>query len=192
VNCAVLSLVATSRTPRSPIDMVLRLCVRAMAVSSAFPLVGPLSSTASAHGASPRLFGSFSGTMGPSDFSSAYISDVRLPAFSERPCPPSGQGADEISRFPCKEFPRIHRVSDCARPECDSRVPPHSVLPSAWLDNVGVPDTLISQLNGWAGLRVPLSTLRLPPHGDTRMTRGRCGSLGLHRMTLSFTTPCRF
>ena len=39
---------------------------------------------------------------------------------------------------------------------------------------------------------VPLSTLRLGPCGPRRMTRGRCGSLHLHRMTLSFTTPRRF
>jgi hypothetical protein len=38
------------------------------------------------------------------------------------------------------------------------------------------------------GLPVPLSTLR----GRPRMTRGRCGSLTLHRMTLSLTTPRRF
>jgi len=30
-------------------------------------------------------------------------------------------------------------------------------------------------------LRTPLSTLRLRPHDRTRMTRGRCGSLRLHR-----------
>ena len=39
---------------------------------------------------------------------------------------------------------------------------------------------------------VPLSTLRRRPYGRLRMTRGRCGSLILHRMKLSFTTPCRF
>src|SRR2546430_730092 len=38
------------------------------------------------------------------------------------------------------------------------------------------------------GLPVPLSTLR----GRPRMTRGRCGSLALHRTTLSFATPRRF
>jgi hypothetical protein len=42
------------------------------------------------------------------------------------------------------------------------------------------------------GPHVPLSTLRLDPRGLWRMTRGRCGSLHLHRMTLSFTTPRRF
>jgi hypothetical protein len=30
------------------------------------------------------------------------------------------------------------------------------------------------------------------PYGRLRMTRGRCGSLDLQRMTLSFTTPRRF
>jgi len=42
------------------------------------------------------------------------------------------------------------------------------------------------------GPYVPLSTLRCSPHGERRMTRGRCGSLSLQRMTLSFTTPRRF
>src|SRR5690606_24366976 len=42
------------------------------------------------------------------------------------------------------------------------------------------------------GPHVPLSTLRRRPCEWLRMTRGRCGSLLLHRMTLSFTTPCRF
>jgi hypothetical protein len=38
----------------------------------------------------------------------------------------------------------------------------------------------------------PLSTLRPYPYGYTRMTRGRCGSLLLHRMELSSITPYRF
>jgi hypothetical protein len=42
-----------------------------------------------------------------------------------------------------------------------------------------------------AGLCVPLSTLRRTPRGAPRMTRGRCGSLLLHRVGLSPTTPCR-
>src|SRR6516164_2163554 len=39
---------------------------------------------------------------------------------------------------------------------------------------------------------VPLSTLRGCPCGQPHMTRGRCGSLSLHRVTLAFTTPRRF
>jgi len=41
-------------------------------------------------------------------------------------------------------------------------------------------------------LYIPLSTLRRRPRERLRMTRGRCGSLYLQRMNLSFTTPCRF
>src|SRR5262245_17890487 len=42
-----------------------------------------------------------------------------------------------------------------------------------------------------AGLCVPLSTLRRDPRGQLRMTRGRCGSLLLHRKGLAPSTPCR-
>jgi hypothetical protein len=42
-----------------------------------------------------------------------------------------------------------------------------------------------------AGLCAPLSTLRQYPHGYLRMTRGRCGSLFLHRDGLAPSTPCR-
>jgi hypothetical protein len=38
------------------------------------------------------------------------------------------------------------------------------------------------------GLRTPLSTLRLQPHDRTHMTRGRCGSLRLHRNGLAPST----
>src|SRR5260370_9064204 len=42
-----------------------------------------------------------------------------------------------------------------------------------------------------AGLWTPLSTLRRCPRGHLRMTRGRCGSLFLHRDGLAPPTPCR-
>src|SRR5919206_3117837 len=42
-----------------------------------------------------------------------------------------------------------------------------------------------------AGLRNPLPTLRLRPHGRKRTARGRCGSLLLHRSGLAPPTPCR-
>ena len=41
------------------------------------------------------------------------------------------------------------------------------------------------------GLYAPLSTLRLRPHSRLRMTRGRCGSLPLHRNGLAPSTSCR-
>src|SRR6516164_5538921 len=43
-----------------------------------------------------------------------------------------------------------------------------------------------------AGLRVPLSTLRLRPYGRRRMTRGQDDWLGLSCTTLAFATLCRF
>src|SRR5215472_13437202 len=42
-----------------------------------------------------------------------------------------------------------------------------------------------------AGLCAPLSTLRRNPREQLRMTRGRCGSLLLHRERLALSTPCR-
>jgi hypothetical protein len=42
------------------------------------------------------------------------------------------------------------------------------------------------------GLCAPLSTLRRDPRGHLRMTRGRCGSLHLHRGGLSPPTSCRY
>src|SRR6202166_1678748 len=42
-----------------------------------------------------------------------------------------------------------------------------------------------------AGLCAPLSTLRQYPREYLRMTRGRCGSLLLHRDGLAPSTPCR-
>jgi hypothetical protein len=42
-----------------------------------------------------------------------------------------------------------------------------------------------------AGLHAPLSMLRRTPHGMLRMTRGRRGSLHLHRNGLAPSTPCR-
>jgi hypothetical protein len=64
-----------------------------------------------------------------------------------------------------------------------------SVLPST-ICTVSAPR--IGNFRGsMAGLRAPLSTLRRGPHGQPRMTRGRCGSLLLHRKGLAPSTPCR-
>src|ERR1700745_3832844 len=63
------------------------------------------------------------------------------------------------------------------------------VLPSA-ICTASAPR--IGRLRGsMAGLCAPLSTLRRNPRGQLRMTRGRCGSLLLHRKRLALSTPCR-
>jgi hypothetical protein len=67
----------------------------------------------------------------------------------------------------------------------------HPVLPSVIVDTVGTPKQTFFR-GSIPGPHFPLSTLHLRPYGRLRMTRGRCGSLCLHRMDLSSTTLCRF
>jgi hypothetical protein len=62
-----------------------------------FSFICALPSPASA-GSCPPLFGRFTGTTAQSDFSSTYMSVVRLGAFTDRPSH-DGEGALEISRF---------------------------------------------------------------------------------------------
>ena len=71
------TLALSRRSAMSPFDAVSRRSVRAAAVSPPFPLGEVLPSTASAEG-KPSLFGHFSGTMTPSEFSSACMFIVRL------------------------------------------------------------------------------------------------------------------
>ncbi len=75
--------------------------------------------------------------LGLSDFPRACMPDVRLVAFSSRPARPTSAGAGGTSRFPCKECPRIHRVSDCAGSVSSSPLTLPPVLPSASLNSVG-------------------------------------------------------
>src|ERR1700736_4703353 len=85
---------------------------RAPAVSPPFPLGGVLPSTVSAEG-KPSLFDRFSGTMTPSEFSSACMFIVRL--CLHEPARLASPGTDETSQVPCKELLHVHKVSDCAR-----------------------------------------------------------------------------
>src|SRR5271167_2019903 len=98
-----------------------------------------------------------------------------------RTCTGSVTARDQTARDP--EAP-----GDAGAPSVAFRLPPqrrHPGVPAAFaaghLFHGSIP-----------GLYVPLSTLRRRPHEQLRMTRGRCGSLDLQRMKLSFTTPCRF
>ncbi len=147
VNRQRLSLLALSCTPSSPFDAISRLCVRLAGVSSAFPLTRFLSSIASA---APALFGNFFGTTSLSDFSPTWVTALRLAAFSVPPCSGSiSQGIDEISQLPCKRFPDMRRVCDREGSRHDLRISPCFVWPSAFAHSVGIPNSLISRLNGW-------------------------------------------
>src|SRR6266511_2902214 len=68
---------------------------------------------------------------------------------------------------------------------------PPAMLPSAHFDSVGTPDSFISRLNSPA-CTYPCPTLRPCPRGQSRMARGRRGSLLLRRRALSSPSPCRF
>src|SRR5581483_8091233 len=130
-----------------------------------FPLVDCLPSTTSADFLS--LFGGFLGTTQPSDFPPACTPEVRSTTFSGRSVAPTATDADGISRFPCKEFPRMRRVFDCAGSATGSPVALATVLPSASDNGVGTPDNLIAQLDGWpacAPVNASPAPLRSPTH----------------------------
>ena len=63
-------------------------------------------------------------------------------AFSDRPAGLLPMGVRRVSRFPCKEFPRMRRVFDCAGSGQDSLLPPCPMLPSASSNGVGTPEGL--------------------------------------------------
>ena len=143
-----------------------RLCVRNAALVSVLPLADRLPSTTSAGAMGAPLFGGFSGTTRSSDFPGACMPDVRSWTFSGRPAV-GPVGTRGISRFPCGESPRMHRVSDCAGSEDGLPRSPPSVLPSASLNRIGTPERLISQLDGWpacAPVNASPASLRPPTH----------------------------
>lgn len=128
-----------------------------------------------------------------------YYEAVRLPIavhhwrassdFPMRP-PTLTRGSHGISRFPCKVSPYVLGVSDRAgsvhllryrfAPCC---LPP--VVQRRHPELLGFHGSI-------PGPHVPLSTLHPCSYEQRRMTRGRCGSLFLHRVTISFTTLHRF
>jgi hypothetical protein len=84
VNRASLSIAATRRTRPSPLSAFGPALSPGRVSPVVFPLAGPLPSTASA--APPwALFGSFPGTIIPSDFPPSCITGLRPLAFPARP-----------------------------------------------------------------------------------------------------------
>ncbi len=153
-------------------------------------MASPLPSTTSAAG-HPALFGGFSGSMEPSDFPRPFV--IGVCPWTSR-CglrflePQTGAGSPG-SRAGC-----LHA--------CTGSLTARGPSASRDIDASGVAFRLLRRRrhpgvgHGFRGsipdLHVPLSTLRPPPRGGRRMTRGRCGSLRLHRTTLAFATPRRF
>ena len=154
----------------------------------------PLPSTPSATGR-PALFEGFAGTTGLSDFLRPSIIGVR-PQTSRhdprrhRPRVDAGSPGSRARCFRTCTGSQTARGPGASRdidaPNVAFRGPPRRRHPK------GLPDGRVFFRGSIPGLHVPLSTLRRCPHGQRRMTRGRCGPLTLQRMTLSFTTPRRF
>ena len=158
-----------------------------MVRSREFPLAGPLPSTPSAP-ADAALFGGFPGTMGPSDFPCPCIIGV---------CPQTSRcGPRHHPSWAAKGSPGFR--TGCLR-ACAGSLTARGPVASRDIDAPGVAFriSLLRRHPGgifrgsMAGLHVPLSTLPHSLAGCRGMTRGRCGSLNLQRMKLSFTTTRR-
>ena len=172
-----------SRMRTCACDTAARLCVRTVLCSSAFSLAPPLRSTSSA-AAEATLFARFSATLGRSDFSLALIVGYGLR--------PSRRGPDHdwwdcdgdlpVPRWKASAHARVCDDAGPARIS-RSRHGPSRLL----LDGKHQRPELVLR-RSIPSLRTPLSTLRLQPHDRTRMTRGRCGSLRLHRNGLAPST----
>ena len=129
--------------------------------------------------------------------SRARASSVCVLGLSDAVCDFSLTDRHGISRFPLKVLACMLRVSDRAGSKSVSRYATPPVLPSDLVRQRRHPEVatacaMVVQFRGSIpGLHVPLSTLHLRPCGRRCMTRSQCGSLALHCMKLSFTTPCR-
>ena len=195
MNRCFLSRCAACRTRSSALGVPARLCVRSTLRSDGFPLATTLPSIASPVEAS-TTFRDFLGTTAVSDFRRSSIIGVR-PWTSRCGLPRVWQATagSPGSRARC--------VGACA-----GSLTAQGPVVSRDGDTTGVafrltprrrhPEVATARAVGHGfrgsipGPHLPLSTLHPRPHERRRMTRGRCGSLLLYRMTLSFTTSRRF
>ena len=110
--------------------------------------------------------------------------------FPTRPVCNSLAGRHRTSRFPSKVFPDVHGVCDRAGSDGISRWRYHRCCLPLLLTASAPRSKVLSRLNT-RPVRTPVNAsaplLRTAPHDS-----GQCGSLVLHCMTLSFTTPRRF
>src|SRR5208282_5910221 len=188
VNFSVDLSLAACRTRSSPGDTLSRRGVRCVPAWPAFPLAPALGSIDAAAGC-PTAFADFPATTTGPDFSCPCIIGFGPPAFPMRTRDLAIDGRAGDLPVPAQGASVHAGVSDHAGPDRHSR----------WRARpCGLPHTSTASAprcrncrGSMAGLHAPLSTLRRAPHGAPRMTRGRCGSLLLHRVGLAPTTPCR-
>jgi hypothetical protein len=189
VNRNRLSLLAASRTRRSPANAFPQLCIWDEASCPVFSLVVRLPSMPSAGEILPPLFGHFAGTTRPSDSLPAFMPRLWLITFPGRPVHSFVSGTDRVSRFSRVEVPCISGVLDLAGPVDARDVASTSV--AFPMNKQGRHPDFPPFRGSIPRLHVPLSTLHAQPHDWTRMTQGRCGSLSLHRKALSSSPPRR-
>src|SRR5262245_48996295 len=184
VNLSFFLSFATFRMRASGCDAAARFCARSVLCWLAFPLASALRSTDSA-AVRTALFVGFPATMAESDFSPPYIIGY---GSSPSRCGPAA-AERSVVRSPGSRAKSVH-ACQCLRPRravWASRYRAHPYcLPSAVRRRRPGRGYFRGSM---AGLRAPLSTLRCCPHGQPRMTRGRCGSLFLHRDGLAPSTP---
>ena len=138
----------------------------------------------------PLLFDCFYGTYWPVRLPMS-VHRCRVPSrFTARASMLSLMASHGISRFPCRKLPYVRRVLDHARPEYTLRY--RCILFCLPIGLTSSTPRYQSFRGSIPGPHFPLSTLRLQFYNCNRITRGRCGSLILHRMELSSTTSCRF
>src|SRR4029453_4699853 len=160
-----------------------------------FPLASPLSSTASA-ASETALFGSFAGTMGLSDFPWPYIIGVRPWTFRcglRFTLSHTDTGAPDF-RTRCLRACAGSQTAPGPKASRDTDASSFAFRLVQERRHLGVATAcaMVVQFRGSIPrLHVPLSTLHPYPYGPRYMTRRQCGSLLLHCMKLSFTTPCR-
>ena len=94
----------------------------------------------------------------------------------------------EISRFPSKELPHMP-VSATTPGRMGARTIAPILLPSVSGTTSAPRMRVLSRLNGWP-VRSPVNASPMPSRAAA-LTRGRCGSLLLHRDGLAPSTPCR-
>ena len=167
---------AASRTRRSPANAFPQLCIWDAAACPVFSLVGRLPSRPSAGEKLPPLFGPFAGNTRPSDPLPAFMPRLWLITFLGRPVHSFVSGTDRVSRFSHVEVPCISGVLDLAGPVGARDVASTSV--AFPMNKQGRHPDFPPFRGSIPRLHVPLSTLHAQPHDWTRMTQGRCGSVG--------------
>ena len=156
-----------------------------------FPSAPPLCSIDSAPAPS-GLFADFIARMGRSDFCGSFITGLDL--FGLPDADRLAAADPQTSRFPNKELacmPWVYRprrttqaLASRTRAFC---LPPKGTASASWMRILSrfITRPACTAVN--ASPRTLRSAL-----GTTRMTRGRCDLLGLHRNGLPPSTPCRF